>query len=319
MEVQTFDNSILDTLRLCHAKCMYRYGVGLVRPGSLNTAALFGEAIHAGVAAGLRLYQEHFPVRTPAPDIEQAIVAAMLDGFDEAWDPEAGDEKRNTQTGHALLQAHFTKYWPWTSQVVAVEEPFHVFLGENVNYAGRIDSLHFINGRYLMMDIKTTSSYLNSRYFDQWRYSLQLIGYCVGVEALIDEWVEAVVVDAMTVTPSKSSPQLAREKFFFFPAQKEMWFRDCVEWIEFFNNRLPPELRGKPFGEIQKWMRAALEDGEDISRFFLKSRSTPTCRAWFRQCTYYDLCHLGIQAWQSFEFSDWLPYQRLEERHETNV
>src|SRR5258708_1369591 len=67
------------------------------------------------------------------------------------------------------------------------------------HYAGKPDLPVMQGGEILLMDHKSTNSYLSDYYFDQFRFSNQLRGYCSMIERLTGQRLGGALINGLYV------------------------------------------------------------------------------------------------------------------------
>lgn len=85
--------------------------------------------------------------------------------------------------------------------------------GEQFIYSGKPDLPVEMGGAIYMMDHKSTSGYLSSWYFDQYRFSNQLRGYCAMLAELTHLQVNGALINGMYVGEKAASSEFKGNRF----------------------------------------------------------------------------------------------------------
>jgi len=80
-------------------------------------------------------------------------------------------------------------------------------------YAGKPDLPIEMGGAYYLMDHKSTNSYLSDWYFDQYRFSNQLRGYCAMTQRLTGLRISGTLINGLYMGSRASSAEFKGDKF----------------------------------------------------------------------------------------------------------
>ncbi len=256
------DNSSLEYQTTCPRAAMYY--ICLRRETSKDRAALnFGKIIHS--ALDVR-YRAVTAMHAQTPQVEATMLAAVAKGFSE-WSPPE-DEFRNHSFAVELINRYGVAY-PFESFDVLrlsdgqpfVEVPFAVPLGAieihghilvkdvatgeiaeryvhaiQVVWTGKIDLAYRSNGGVYIMDHKTTSM-MGPSFFQDFEMSHQMYGYVWATEALLNEQVTGVCINALaTRKPTKTGKALEFERKVHTVSRPHLteWQQDCINIVSDF-------------------------------------------------------------------------------------
>ena len=224
---EVFDATALHDWLACPELFRQRHVLGL-RAERPEEAADAGSAFHKGVEAW---YATH--------DVESAVAALRA-----AWGPTPLVEMGKRTSGHyiALLRAYCEQ--PQNFKVVRNESFLQADLA-GLPYKGRVDRIiQLEDGSRYVMDLKTTSRYLNEAYFAAYALDFQLIGYTLLARASGEE-VSGAFVDAVHIDTryQKVKPEHFRKHGpLTFPKWKEQAFlrtlAEAYESVEIYADRL---------------------------------------------------------------------------------
>lgn len=207
--VPTHDNTMMST----YAKCARLYKVTHVdgmRTVGKSAALRFGILVHAGLKKWYDTWNE-----------EETLEYV----FEQEYSDPAEDHRTK---GRAIVTlAEYFEHWKedrgWfensdvllTETGVRVEDPEDGF-----RWGGRIDLVFRWKGGLWVMDHKTTSMG-GPRWWDQWELTNQMGGYVYAASLLHGQPIQGVVVNRITVTKKKQSPELQFERRpYLWPAWK---------------------------------------------------------------------------------------------------
>lgn len=91
--------------------------------------------------------------------------------------------------------------------------------GEELIYAGKPDLPALMGGQVICVDFKSTSSYLSTWYFSQYRYSNQLRGYGAILSSLLSKDVQGAVIVGIHVGPKALESSSNVTRFLFYGPQ----------------------------------------------------------------------------------------------------
>lgn len=172
-----------------------------------QTALIFGGAMHKGV--------EHFYTHVGKQDYDK-VVRGVVDKFKETWTIE-GDQKRNLETGVALLTKYCDLYKDEDVQMetVDVEENQWMKMPNGTMLLCRFDRVVQTGSCTALVDTKTTSGYLNANYWKQYENHFQTSLYYYVIEQVLGRC-DYILIDAIKVpllSSKSTSSQFERRTF----------------------------------------------------------------------------------------------------------
>lgn len=231
------DNSSLEVGCTCH-RAMEYYFCRKRQTASERSALRFGGIIHK--ALDLR-YRAASPMHAQSPAVESVMLASLDNDF-SAWQPPEDDFRT-----HSFAVELINKYgiaYPFESFEVVrlpdgspfVEVPFAIPLGEveinsdvtvllpsggtatrhvttlKIVWTGKIDLAYVNDGRYYILDHKTTSM-MGPSFFQDFELSHPMHGYCWAAEQLLGKPIYGYVINALaTRKPTKTGKALEFER-----------------------------------------------------------------------------------------------------------
>lgn len=270
------DNSNFEYITTCPRSALYH--ILRRRKSAGHKAALnFGGAVHAGLEIRYKS-QEAIALVTEATYSKQCeAVMSYLETH-----PIRDDEFRTGTFATDVLRAYNTTYIsePFkllhdASDSPLVELSFAVPIGEVLGipcvWAGKVDLAIQWEGRYWVLDHKTTSI-LGATYFNQYYNSNQMIGYCWALERLIGKNVAGALVNVLAIrrpTKTGKSIEFVRQRFEYPSSRIEEWQSNTLGIIENF------------FHECNKEVK------DESDRFPMH---TNWCVGKYGMCPYFDVC-----------------------------
>lgn len=148
----------------------YARGLEVTRKAYFNEGFPLHEALAHGAAALYYAYGHVDPIPKYAGKSAHNLVGALSYYF-ETWPIEAGIVPWKDEAGKRAIEWNFA---------VTIPDVVHPQTGKPIQYCGRFDmvGLH-TNGMIMGEDDKTTSQ-LGQSWYDRWRLSNQILGYCWG-------------------------------------------------------------------------------------------------------------------------------------------
>lgn len=165
----------------CPLKYNYRYVRHLVSGVSRQTAAEFGQGIHAALASWY---------------VDKDVVKAT-NLFKRCFEEDPEDPKRTHKMGEWILANYHKTYQDQPHKLIANEIPFEVDLPNGNKHIGRIDKILEWDGCLWLMDHKTTWE-LGAKFFNMAEPNLQFPGYVYAARKL-GYPVVGYIVDAILV------------------------------------------------------------------------------------------------------------------------
>jgi hypothetical protein len=201
--VQTYDNMALNTFQQCQRKYEFFIKRHLV-PESQGEALGFGIALHAG--------RERYRNLIMAGSTHDVAADAAIQSYEDAWnkemplwmtDPKKGGNRRGIKNGGRLLRGYLAKYGEWCKPV-NIEVPFAAYVGDStagtpIIASGIIDEICEYEGQLYVLDLKTTTYEPDSKFFNKFRVSSAMMGYCVAVEETIGKPIAGAIIHAIWV------------------------------------------------------------------------------------------------------------------------
>lgn len=240
-------SEIWDNTKLSAYTCDMRGKLGMEEhlvPNEPSEALAFGIGFHKAVE-----------VWTQANIRGQHAIDVAGKAFLEVWEKELPQEKREMlefsedrrSYGNFLrLFEAYTRKFPLEmfDKIVAVEVPFTLYLGktsagEEVSWSGILDrSVEWQGGLYYV-DIKTSSYPCDDRFFNQFRYSGQMLGYAwAGKELGIGNFAGVMIQGVEVKSPPKTSRGRTIEQLIqsdiiaILPEHVEEWKVDTLAKID---------------------------------------------------------------------------------------
>ncbi len=209
------DNYALNMFKTCPKKYAYRMEENLV-PASVNLPALFGIAIHEGLAS---LHKGEL--------IEDAVEA-----FNKSWGEFDGMDTKSLYTGErgVFLLLEYNENYKLTPKPKHVEVGFAVEVDDSEwMLSGRIDLFDTIDGTLYVIDNKTRSKTLGS-YCIYPNY--QLLGYSYGGMITLGLDHPPPIMANLIKVAKKFNPAdfLLRMTYYPTKAQIEAYCEDFIYW-----------------------------------------------------------------------------------------
>jgi len=113
---------------------------------------------------------------------------------------------------------------------------FSSVIGEPFIYAGKPDLPVELGGAVYLMDHKSTNSYLSDYYFEQYRFSNQLRGYCAMISAITHLTMNGALINGIYMGEKASSTEFKGNRFsrygpmLFQPAHLEEAIKNQYSW-----------------------------------------------------------------------------------------
>ena len=312
------DNSFLE-LMACPRKLQYSQLEKKV-PASDAPSLNYGTAIHLALA---HRYLKHEPIED-LPVLESEQASLLEEHFRENPQPEGDHRDLNFAIEVIKKYNEHYEYEPFNvltdgegKRMVELSFALPLFslplevldgLQDNeqpisVIYTGRIDLPVSWNDQIIIIDHKTTGM-LGSNFFDQYRMSSQLIGYCWAFQTLTGRRVNGFAVNAIR---SKAKTM----KLLNGTASKG---EEVKWWSEGFFREKEDVLQWR----IDEWKKNVIARIEEFFWHYSKGfmpMKTSEC-AHFGRCPYYDVCYYPpenrdiILESNQFRTNDWSPLNK---------
>lgn len=278
MTTEQWDNTKLSAWLNCEQQGYYGHGykgTGIV-PKEPAIALAWGQAFHKAVEtwcnepdAGLDYYEAVF----------RGVYESLLP-FDARNVLELKQDRHSIYNARRLLAAYIQKFVQSLYAPVVAERPFKEFLGlagdTIIEWCGIIDRIVRYEDSFYGVELKTTSSYINENWRNQFNTSGQLKGYTWAGRQLYGDKFAGIIVHGVE---KAAPPKPGYEK----RARKPEELISAVGPIEF-----SPRI-------IQDWVENTLTKIEEIHRKlalgkFLRNDGD-ACNAYnFHGCAYRGIC-----------------------------
>lgn len=296
-----YDNSTLDTFRVCPRKFYYRH-IRKWETDSIKSALIFGTCWHA-----MMDFVWANPLCTPDQAMEvfmkewNASPLAEADQFDLF--------PRTPARAREMVTEYLQRYRNWLQQieVLAVERPFIVALSETMQqlfYIGKWDKVYREGARIYITDHKTSSSFA-STWLNSWSPNGQVDGYLYAGHMEYGDDFRSVMIDGALVQKTKVD-------FIKVPVERqiymlEQWKYEVIDLIE-------------QIGYYEALLLDMRHSGENLSSSIMRTypKCTTSCTSYYGQCPYINLCKFVPNpeqietAPEGFIISDWRPFDVSE-------
>ncbi len=293
-----YDNSTLDTMRVCPRKFYFRH----VRKWDLDAmrpALTFGTCWHASM---------DFLWANPSASWQQAFDVFMKEwNNSDLRDSESFDLfPRSPGRAAEMLQLYVERYANWLQhniELVAVEKAFIVPLSEETQslfYVGKWDKLYKEGRFYHISDHKTSSSFA-STWLNSWSPNGQVDGYLYAGHMEYGDDFKSVMIDGALVQKTKLD-------FIRIPVERQIdqlsqwkWeVTDLIDQIWYYEATLL-DLR-----------KSGKAESDDFLRTYPKC--TTSCNSYYGACPYLNLCKFISNPERcqdvpdGYVVSDWKPF-----------
>jgi len=218
---------------------------------------------------------------------------------------------RTPGVAREMLHAYVALRRPFIKSVelLAVERPFAVPLfvdNPDIAYVGRLDKEIKKDGRIIVPEHKTTTSYkkdgpFRSDWLDQWSPNTQVEGYLYAGHMRHGDKMKAVWIDGALVHKQ------VHDGFQFIPVMRkfemiEGWLSDVQYWISRImdqQSKLEGDIQSPPYMEVFP-------------------KNTDACNDYNTRCPYLELCRFVPNPArmddppEGFKVEKWEPYNELE-------
>lgn len=294
-----YDNSTLDSFRVCPRRFYYRH-IRHWETDNVKTALIFGTCWHTAM---------DFIWKNPGCNDSQAFEAFMTEwNKSELAEAESFDLfPRSPGRAMEMLRAYLDRYQSWLQsiEVVAIEKAFIVplsFEQQNLFYVGKWDKLYKEGDFYTITDHKTSSSFA-STWLNGWSPNGQIDGYLYAGHMEYGDFFRNVVIDGALVQKTKVD-------FIKIPVERQAQMLDQWKWevidlidqIWFYENEL---------------LRLRNEKPENFLRTYPKC--TTSCTSYYGSCPYLNLCkfvpnpELVETVPDGYVISNWKPFNIAED------
>jgi len=271
-----YDNSMLDTMRVCPRRFYFRHIKHWELDG-VRAALIFGSSWHSGM---------DYLWQNPSCKIDEAFDAFMkIWNASDLRDADVFDlYPRSPQRAKDMLIKYQERYGNWLAnniELLSVEKPFIVPLSEdkqNLFYVGKLDKQYREYRFIYTCDHKTSSSF-STTWLNSWSPNGQVDGYLFAGHMEYGSEFKGVVIDGALV--QKTSIDFKK-----IPVERQIdmldnwkWeVLDLIEQIWYYETLL-----------VQ--YRKAIEIGQVHSPFLATyPKCTTSCTSYYGACPYLDLC-----------------------------
>jgi hypothetical protein len=278
-------------------------------PKEPSEALTFGKGIHAmaevWTKASLNGYDGNGDVpKSPMTQAQEAFLAV--------WDADLPLELREklefegNRRSHAnacrLFEAYTRKFpLEMYDKIVALETPFTLYLGKTpanreISWSGILDRAVQWQGGIYYVDIKTSSYPIDDRFFSQFNFSGQMIGYCWAGQELSLGNFAGIMIQGIEV---KAPPKTARG-------------RTVEELIEVDIIPILPE-------HIEEWKRMVLHKIDEIyaarEAGYFPMAMGHACNVFGNGCEFRRICYAHpdqreLRKQENYDRKVWNPIKR---------
>ena len=229
------DATRIDGLKRCPAFYNLRYIQGW-RPKAPNIHLEFGGLF----ADALEYYYKlrHKEAFTKEQSL-QAVVHRTMKRTHENPLPRATGKTRHTLIRSIIW--HIDKYDGDVALLadgsVGVEISFRLPVDHGIVFCGCLDRIIESRGKLYIVDQKTTSKPLNSRFFESYECSDQIFLYSLVAKHLLKSPIRGIIIDGVQVLAGTT--KFKREAVIKTPEQIDEWYHDTIDIIRSRGNVLP--------------------------------------------------------------------------------
>jgi hypothetical protein len=271
MDSLTIDYTSLATANKCLRQYYWRFVRHLVPDEPESTAVVFGKKVHdirRDLAAGRKNLTSH------VEEYEQFFASHVS----------ANEALRTPQTLKEVMALYLERYHPIKD--IYTEVGFAVEASRNVLFVGRIDYVTEIDGKWAVIDLKTTGSLA---WLPHPKLNWQLIGYAYALHTLSGKVPSYVGIDGIVLT-KKLNPDST-----FHLRISNVTARDFEEWEHWMSHWVGTIL----FCLKDDWWPMAALNG---------------CKQ-FGECPYAPLCkapskEIEENLLRNYREERWFPYER---------
>lgn len=177
-----------------------------------SSALVFGSAIHKGVET---FYQYLHYENIFFADIKREAITAFV----EEWKAGniLGDEKRNLEVGVLLMSQYCDRYREEDTEFETcdIEGAQWMPMPNGTMLLAKLDRIARLRGHHVVIDTKTTSSYLNSMFFNQFKNHLPTTLYYYIMEQALGSC-DYILIDAIhtpMLSARSTAEQFSRQTF----------------------------------------------------------------------------------------------------------
>jgi hypothetical protein len=294
-----YDNSTLDTMRVCPRRFYYRH-IRHWETDNVKPALIFGSAWHSAMD-----FLWANPTASSAEVFKEGFMAFWNES--ELKDAESFDLfPRSPGRAAEMLMEYVKRYSSWLQnniKVEAIEKPFIVPLSDDIQnlfYIGKWDKL-FREGRFLYITDHKTSSSFASTWLNGWSPNGQVDGYLYAGHMEYGDEFKSVIIDGALV-------QKTNIDFIKVPIERQIdmldsWKWDVMEMIDFiwYHESLLLELR-----------KNNVENNSYLAAY---PKCTTSCTSYYGSCPYINLCKFVPNPERietvpdGFVISNWKPFE----------
>lgn len=300
-----FDNSMLDTMRVCPRKFYFSH-IRFFQPTGHRIPLIFGTAWHAAMDAVWEMAKK--------VDKQNELVFIGHEAFKKSWiaqgmaDANEFDlHPRTPSYAHTLLEEYIDRYYTELKriEIMAIETPFIVPMGfedEKIYYIGKWDKVFRDYLGIQVLDHKTCSQMGNS-----WASSFspngQMDGYLHAGHMTYGPEFHGVLVDGVQV--AKTKREMMRIPLQRQVEQLDAWaweVEDLIDLIKLNEERL-----------------VDIRTGETPTENFLQAfpKCTTSCTSYFGTCPFLDICKFvnnpeKFDGGDMYDIKQWRPFEITE-------
>jgi len=273
--IRFFDNSSLDTYRVCPRKFYYRH-IRNFEPTSIRIALVFGSSWHSAMDF---IWANAFSFS------EASLIEGGVHSFNERWAQEGISDDlgfdyypRTPARAAQMLSLYVPQYHDLLRRynILAIERPFIVPLTNmtDIYYVGKLDKVFEYMNYIYIVDHKTSSSFAGN-WMQQFSPNGQIDGYLHAGHSSYGERFKEVIIDGALV--QKTSMDFKRIPVARQINQLSSWMwevQELIDQVEVNEERLLEYRAG----------------GESVGFLPAFPKCTSSCTTYYGLCPYIDLC-----------------------------
>lgn len=282
---ERIDYTALSSYMKCPRMFYFRHVLNLERDSGPIIDLVFGLAWHSALEEGYTALRDGANLA--------AVFAVSCDAFQACWLKHRGDSfdydsvaPKNPARALEMLRAYWDRFYSLDceSTILGVEVPFTLPLGDDFpNYIGRIDLIMERGNKLEIFDHKT-SKYFNQTFRTSFAQSFQMDGYLTVGKVNWDKLPSVVVNGALC---QKSKIDFERYTIRKQDSQTVRFLNDLRRWLRMVQSDM----------DILADLRDTVPDltnptTKDFVLPCFMRRTELACTAYFRDCSYLDLCQV---------------------------
>jgi len=232
-----FDNTMRCMLGQCPRKLYYFLRRFDYPPGAVPSYFIWGRAFHQALREWYTV-----DITDPLERQRNAIAAGLI-----LWEDEGGVDRANDTRDNLI--AKLTRYFEenpfeeWEFVPHGDEAGFIYPISSDWEYAGAMDGYVNWPGKgHMVLEHKTTGSYITANYRQQWHFASQVLGYVWYLHQILDPASVYGAVVNMIAKPKKTptsrwtTPEFAREHIRVLPYHLDEFQRDLFHQLNLFRD-----------------------------------------------------------------------------------